>query len=235
MPDGKLPPNTSVKIVLFDLDNTLFDRAGTYRAWAARYVEKMGLEETEVEWFCEMDQDGFADRRAIWAQAKERLGLRQPTRELLAAYRTSYLESCEPDDAVLGALSSLRDQGWRIGIVTNGAMPHQANKADRLGLLPFVDAFCGSGELGVEKPDRRIFDEAIRRCAGINTLQNEMCWMVGDAPVPDIGGGRSVGLRTIWLHRSRVWNPLDGDPPDVTVSSLVAAVQEILSQSVGGT
>jgi putative hydrolase of the HAD superfamily len=58
--------------------------------------------------------------------------------------------------------------------------------------------------------------------------------MVGDAPAPDIGGGRAVGLRTIWLHRSRTWNPLDGDPPDVTVSSLVAAVQVVLSESVGG-
>jgi FMN phosphatase YigB (HAD superfamily) len=53
--------------------------------------------------------------------------------------------------------------------------------------------------------------------------------MVGDAPAPDIGGGRAAGLRTIWLHRGRSWNPRDGDPPDVTVGSPVEAVQEILS------
>ena len=84
-------------------------------------------------------------------------------------------------------------------------------------------------ELGVEKPDRRIFDEAIRRCTEGSPLDQEACWMVGDAPAPDIGGGRAAGLRTIWLHRGRSWNPLDGDPPDVTVGSPVEAVQEILS------
>jgi putative hydrolase of the HAD superfamily len=119
-----------------------------------------------------------------------------------------------------------------IGIVTNGSMPQQADKADRLGLLPVVDAFCGSGELGVEKPDRRIFDEAIRRCTGGDPLNLEASWMVGDAPIPDIRGGRAVGLRTIWLDRGRSWNPSDGDPPDVTVGSLVEAVQEILSHPI---
>ena len=64
-------------------------------------------------------------------------------------------------------------------------------------------------------------------------VDTELCWMVGDAPIPDIGGGRAVGLRTIWVDRGRVWDPLDGDPPDVTVSSAAAAVHEILSQSVG--
>ena len=52
--------------------------------------------------------------------------------------------------------------------------------------------------------------------------------MVGDAPAP-ASAGSAAGLRTIWLHRGRSWNPLDGDPPDVTVGSPVEAVQEILS------
>jgi putative hydrolase of the HAD superfamily len=221
-----------MKLALFDLDNTLFDRANVYRVWAKWYVEMVGLEQAEVEWFCEMDEDGFADRRTVWTKAKERFGLREPVDELLASYRSAYLDVCKPDDTVLETLQLLREGGWRIGIVTNGAMPHQAEKAERLGLLPAVDAFCGSGALGVEKPDRRIFDEAIRRCTGGDPLNREACWMVGDAPIPDILGGRAVGLRTIWLDRGRRWNPSDGDPPDVTVGSLVDAVQEILSHPI---
>jgi putative hydrolase of the HAD superfamily len=218
-----------VKVALFDLDNTLFDRTSAYRMWATRYVGMMRLGHSEIEWFCEMDEDGYADLRAVWTRAKQRFGLPEPVDELLATYRRTYLDACTPDDAVFAALSTLRERGWRVGIVTNGSMPHQADKADRLGLLPIVDAFCGSGELGVEKPDRRIFDEAIRRCTEGSPLDQEACWMVGDAPAPDIGGGRAAGLRTIWLHRGRSWNPLDGDPPDVTVGSPVEAVQEILS------
>ncbi len=222
-------PRSAVgKLALFDLDNTLFDRANAYRTWANWYVELMGLGPADVEWFCEMDEDGFADRRTVWTKAKERFGLPEPVDQLVASYRSDCLDVCQPDAAVIGALESLQETGWRLGIVTNGAMPHQAEKADRLGLLPVVDAFCGSGELGVEKPDRRIFDEAIRRSTGVEPLNREACWMVGDAPIPDIHGGRAVGLRTIWLHRGRSWNSRDGDPPDLTVGSVVDAVQQIL-------
>ena len=219
----------TAKVVLFDLDNTLFDRAAAYRMWATRYVEEAGLGEDEVEWFCEMDEDGFADRRIVWTTAKQRFALGDSVDELLAAYRRGYLKTCAPDAAVLGALALLREKGWRIGIVTNGAMPHQAQKAERLGLLPLVDGFCGSGELGVEKPDRRIFDEALGRCTGGRGFDAAASWMVGDAPVPDICGGRAVGLRTIWIDRGRTWNTGDGDPPDVTVESLAGAIEEILS------
>ena len=222
----------AMKLVLFDLDNTLFDRTNAYEAWANWYVKTLGLGQAEVEWFCEMDEDGFADRRIVWSKAKERFGLPESVDELLASYRSATLGVCKPNQAVLEALELLRERGWRIGIVTNGAMPHQAEKAHRLGLLPLVDAFCGSGELGVEKPDRRIFDEAIRRCSAGDPLDQAACWMVGDAPIPDVLGGRSVGLRTIWLNRGRSWNPEDGDPPDVTVGSLVDAFQEILSHTV---
>jgi HAD superfamily hydrolase (TIGR01549 family) len=225
-------PSTAMKVALFDLDNTLFDRTGIYRAWANEYVAMLGLGQVAFEWLCEIDADGYADRRTLWTKAKERFGLHESVDQLLASYRFAYLNACKPDEAVLEALASLREGGWRIGIVTNGAMPHQADKADRLGFLNVVDAFCGSGELGVEKPDRRIFDEAIRRCTRGKVLSQKARWMVGDAPVSDIQGGRAFGLRTIWLDRGRQWNPSDGDPPDVTVSSLVDAVQEILSRSI---
>lgn len=81
----------------------------------------------------------------------------------------------------------------------------------------------------MEKPDQRIFDEAIRRCAGDSPKNRAGCWMVGDAPIPDIFGGRAAGLRTIWLDRGRSRNTDDGAHPDRTVESLVDAVQEILS------
>jgi HAD superfamily hydrolase (TIGR01549 family) len=225
-------PDSPVKVALFDLDNTLFDRTTTYRLWAKGYAETTGLGESDVEWFCEMDQDGLADRRAIWTQAQKRFGLSASVEDLLTTYRSAYLDLCEPDGAVQAALAALRGDGWRIGIVTNGPMPDQAAKAERLGLLPFIDAFCGSGELGVAKPDRRIFDEAIVRCTGGRPLDQADRWMVGDAPVPDIGGARAVGLRTIWLDRGRCWDADDGDPPEVTVGALVDAVQTILSHPV---
>ena len=218
-----------VPVALFDLDNTLFDRSGTYRRWAVRFVAATGLDAREVEWFCREDQDGFADRSAVWEAAKARFGLAAPVGDLLAAYRTGFLDCCEPDGAVHDALSALREAGWRIGVVTNGSMPQQADKAERLGLSPLVDALCVSEELGVEKPDRRIFEEAVRRCAAAAMpAPVEARWMVGDAPGPDIGGAQASGLRAAWLHRGRAWDRGDGPAPDLTVATVGEAVEEIL-------
>jgi FMN phosphatase YigB (HAD superfamily) len=53
--------------------------------------------------------------------------------------------------------------------------------------------------------------------------------MVGDAPGPDMVGGRAMGLGTVWVHRGREWQPADGVRPDITVASVVEAVDEILA------
>ncbi len=69
-----------------------------------------GLGPEEVEWFCQMDEDGFADRRTLWTKAKEKLGLPEPVDELLAAYRSANLDLCKPDSAVLEALAHDSDR-----------------------------------------------------------------------------------------------------------------------------
>jgi FMN phosphatase YigB (HAD superfamily) len=219
----------AVPVALFDLDNTLFDRVATYRVWATYFVQKAGLDPAEVDWLCFFDGDGFTDRGKVWAAAKVRFGLSGTVEELIASYRRDYLDCCRPDIEVHHALATLRDAGWRIGIVTNGPMPQQSDKAVRLGLLPLVDGFCASGELGIEKPDRRIFDEAIRRCAtSFPSCEVDAHWMVGDAGMADVAGARAVGLRSIWIHRGRTWNPADGAAPDVTCGSVADAVAKIL-------
>jgi putative hydrolase of the HAD superfamily len=220
------------KLALFDLDNTLFDREASYRKWAGQFVAGAGLGPDEVEWFVEADGDGYASRSQLWIDARERYRLSETPEFLLASYRAAYIELSEPDHEVHAALSTLRDAGWRIGIVSNGSMPQQADKAVRLGLMPLVDGFCASGEFGFEKPDPRIFNETIMRCTNGDSLHPDARWMVGDAPVPDICGGRSVGLRTIWIDRGRTWEPKDGEPPDITVGSVVEAVREILADPI---
>jgi len=102
--------------------------------------------------------------------------------------------------------------------------------AASLGLLQLVHGFCASGEIDIEKPDPRIFDEAIRSCASKPRLAKvRPLWMVGDTPIPDIRGDRSFGLRTIWIHRERAWDPSHGAVPDHSVASVPEAVTWILN------
>ncbi len=215
-------------VALFDLDNTLVDRQGAFRAWAGSFAEAHGLGRTGLAFLCQVDDDGFAPRERVFEAVRRRFGLAARVDQLMAEYRVSYPDCFRPEPAVQAALVRLRGAGWRIGLVTNGP-PTQREKLERAGLAGLVDEVCISEELGVAKPDRRIFEEALRRLgAGTGDGGDGWRWMVGDAPVPDIGGGRGAGLGTVWVHRGRAWEE-PGFRPDAVVESCVGAVDLLLS------
>lgn len=87
------------------------------------------------------------------------------------------------------------EAGWRIAIATNGETGQQWAKIRNTGLDGHVDTVAVSQEVGVAKPDRRMFDVAAERC-GVRLSDGG--WMVGDCALRDISGGRAMGLR--WLR-----------------------------------
>jgi len=213
-------------VALFDLDNTLVDRSSAFRRWAEQFTSERRLGEEGLAWLCSADDDGFARRDVLFEGARRRFGLEETTEELVAEYRRTYPSQFRPAPPVTEALRSLRLAGWRIGVVTNGP-PSQRDKLDRSGLTELVDAVCISDEVGVAKPDRGIFVEALLRCGAEGTPPRSVV-MVGDTPEPDVGGGRSMGFRTIWLHRGRPWPRADYHP-DVSVASVVEAAEFLLA------
>lgn len=190
-------------LVLFDLDNTLVDRAASFGRWATRFAEARSLGPPEVDWLVAADEDGFADRRAFLAAVQQRYAVPGSLEVLLEEYRAALVAAVELDPAVPPALESLRAAGWRIAIATNGTAGQQAAKIRQAGLDRLVDAVAISGEVGAAKPDRRLFEAAAERC-GADLASGG--WMVGDCPVRDVAGAQRLGLRTIWMRRGRAWN-----------------------------
>jgi putative hydrolase of the HAD superfamily len=207
------------------LDNTLVDRQTAFARWARHFVTDRGLAIEAVASLCKLDDDGFAPRERVFGVARTLYHLPESTDELIAQYRTSYPTFFEPDPAVNGALRLLRSNGWLTGVVTNGP-PSQQEKLMRTGLIELIDGYCISEDFEVAKPDPRIFQETIRRCSGPDIVPTTV-WMVGDSPTTDIAGGRSAGLRTIWLHRGRDWGPTDYQP-DAVAGTIRDAVDHIL-------
>jgi len=212
-------------LALFDLDNTLVDRQGAFERWARGFVADHGLPAEAVPCLLDLDADGFASRQTVFDGVRERFALTGTTESLVVAYRREYPASFVPDPRVRSALTRLREHGWRTGVVTNGP-PSQRDKLERAGLVDLLDGWCISDEVGVAKPDRRIFDEARRLCAAPDGGDGTV-WMVGDTAVPDIAGGRGAGLRTIWMHRGRTWDA-DAYRPDAQAGSIAEAVEVLL-------
>lgn len=85
----------------------------------------------------------------------------------------------------------------KLGIVTNGVSGLQRQKLNGSGLLHWFDAVAVSGEVGIGKPERGVFD-FIAGQLGVNVKD---CVMVGDNPERDIQGGLNAGMQTIWIDR----------------------------------
>jgi putative hydrolase of the HAD superfamily len=93
-------------------------------------------------------------------------------------------------------LAELRAAGLRLVIVSNwdSTLP---SLLERLGLAAAVDDVVVSALVGVSKPARGIFDEAVRR-AGVAHAE---VLHVGDSLTDDYHGARDAGLRALLVDR----------------------------------
>lgn len=98
-------------------------------------------------------------------------------------------------------LRRLVDTGVPVGIVSNSDGTIEA-RLEEMGVLqvgpgPGVAVSClvDSGNVGVEKPDPRIFDRALETLG----VSPEGIWYVGDTPAFDVVGARRAGLHPILM------------------------------------
>ena len=155
-------------------------------------------------------------RHAVWANALAAAGVSDAALvdEVAAAFREARtsLDANDPDAAtVLDVLG--RDH--RLALVTNGAPDVQREKLARAGLAERFAAVVISAEVGVGKPDPRIFRTALD-ALGVSA---EDAMMVGDSLERDIAGAARAGLRSIWLDRAGV-GAAGSSVPDVRIRSL---------------
>jgi|SRR4051812_3598088 HAD superfamily hydrolase (TIGR01549 family) len=199
-------------VLLLDLDNTLWDREQAFLAWAHRKARLWAPDDPgAIDFLLERDGDGMRPRQAFFAAVRDRFALDGSVEELVADYRREIREAVpHVPDGVAERLRALSAGGWKLAIVTNGEADMQAAKIEQLGVAPLFDAICISGELGVRKPDARIFALAIERCGG----DGAGAWMVGDGEV-DVEGAHRAGLHSVWLHRGRTWTRCDFAPDEV--------------------
>ncbi|MER5185378.1 HAD family hydrolase [Streptomyces sp. NPDC002896] len=212
------------RLALFDLDNTLVDRQLAFSVWAAEFAGERKLGGEAARWLITADRQGARPRDQFFREVREHFGLAEAADELWAAYRARMPDLVRCDPQVLDGLSRLRASGWRVAIVSNGMADNQLMKIERSGLGERVDACCVSGDVGIRKPDVRIFQLAAERC-GLPLTGGG--WMIGDNPGHDIAGGRAAGLRTVWVGGQRPW-PEGALRADRTVADASAAISLLL-------
>lgn len=109
-----------------------------------------------------------------------------------------------------------------MALLTNGAPDLQREKIQGANLARFFDTILISGEVGVGKPDCRIFRLALDALAA----SPSETVMVGDSLTRDILGAQQAGLKGVWLNRLGN-DAADQVTPDVQITTL-SQLHEIL-------
>lgn len=202
--------------ILFDADNTLLDFDAAENKALAETLAHYGIEPSHetVEKYREINS-------ALWLQLergqirREKLVNERFNRFLKtmgvsgngAEMNRYYLEqlSTHPD-SFPGTLEVLRElsEVATLALVTNGFERVQSRRAREAGIMDYMEEAFVSEKLDCEKPNRKIFDAALR---ALGVESRDRVLVVGDSLTSDVQGGVNAGLDTCWLNVSHAANP----------------------------
>lgn len=216
-------------IVLFDLDNTLYDYDSAHndaiKAVSKKVKNLLNINEKE---FIELYEDAkkiVKSRISNTASSHNRLlyfqklielkGLGQQVLialDLNQTYWNKFLISANIFDGVYEVFDELRLNGVKIGLVTDLTADIQFRKIIKFGLGHCFDCIVTSEEAGKDKPNENCFNIALKKL-GIDKSREENIWMIGDDLIKDIKGSKvsinAIGF--IFQKKKKVINEFSPD------------------------
>ncbi|WP_397450554.1 HAD family hydrolase [Pseudomonas sp. NA-150] len=219
----------SIKLITFDLDDTLWDTApvivsaeAVLRNWLAENAPDLGPVPVEHLWairskLVEADPSFkhriSALRRKVLFHALEDAGYpHAQAQELADESFEVFLHARHQVDIFPEVVPTLEilAKSYTLGVLTNG-------NADvrRLGLMDFFAFALSAEDLGIGKPDPTPFREALKRV----NVDAHAAVHIGDHPGDDIAGAQQAGYRAIWFNPAgKVWEA--EKLPDAEIRSL---------------
>lgn len=120
-------------------------------------------------------------------------------------------------EETFAVLDELKEKGIRLLLLTNGAPSLQLEKLTMTPeLVPYFDHILISGNFGFGKPEKAIFDHALR----LMNVDAEDVLMVGDNQGTDILGAARTGIESVWIDHGENKPPVEGANPVHTISRL---------------
>lgn len=223
--------------LLLDVDGTMMDFAAAEHKAFHETMSEFGLPTTD-----EVEHTYHTINKGLWAALekgqikREKLVVRR-FEELLAALGATgdaarmnafYLDRLsEHPDLMPGTLEAVKElsEVATLAVVTNGVEHVQEKRLKESGLGAYMDAVFISERLGVEKPNRRFFETALR---SLGIENRDKVLVVGDSLTADVKGGQNAGLDTCWFNWEGKEAPAENGPTHTVRSweELYAIVME---------
>ena len=178
--------------VVFDLGGVLVD-------WDPRYLyrqlfddpdemESFLAEVTTAEW------NAHQDAGRPWAEAVELLVAEHPERrELIEAFHRRWAEMLAGEiPGTVDVLADLRAAGVRLVALSNWSAEMFPVARERFGFLAWFEGIVVSGEVGVNKPDPRIFRHLVDQFE----IEPTAALFIDDSS-ENVDAARTLGFRAI--------------------------------------
>lgn len=163
-----------------------------FEFYGAAYKPELSDEEKRLFW--------IQFTRLLFKQAQVR-GITRDQSDIYAAPIRDIFgsDSFELYGDVQPVLQALKQRGLRLAVVSNwhrglDSFCHEMN------LSNLLDAVISSSDIGIKKPDPRLFEEAVRRLRA----KPDRIVHVGDSPDDDFDGAVAAGLRAVLIDRGNV-------------------------------
>ncbi|HSM56208.1 MAG TPA: HAD family hydrolase [Candidatus Sulfomarinibacteraceae bacterium] len=237
-------PERLIEAVIFDLDDTLIDWSQPALTWDEHtrpmvdsvydYLQQEGHKLPSRDHFFkvmrECTQRVWNDALEAWTGASldRALGLALTAcdiavedvdmEQMMRAYTWRPMPGVECYDDAIDVLQALREQGYKIGLITNSFLPMWMRDVElrHYDLLDYFDARLTSGDSGYLKPHPAIYEHMLEMLE----VDAESAVFVGDRPSHDIAGANEVGLVSVLIDPPHLERELDGTVPDFTITTL---------------
>jgi HAD superfamily hydrolase (TIGR01549 family) len=181
-----------IRALVFDLFGTLVSKSAGWRAYR------------ELFWMLPPWKWSMARRAALTepvstiSEFHARMGVRRGRGPVhFEALVAEDLAAIELFSDSLPTLIEARKRGLSLGLLSNLAAPYKQPVFD-LGLAPQFDALVFSCDVGLAKPDSKIY-EHVARTLGLEPAE---MLMIGDTRSDDVIGAQRAGLHALHIDRS---------------------------------
>ena len=194
-----------IRTVIFDIDGTLYDYySANDRAmdaiqnyacenfgWSEEQFRKAHKEAYDILYQKAEGTAASHSRMIRYGILAERAGLSEVhALNMDEIYWTAFIKDIVPFPDLPETITSLKEDGYRIGIGTNMTAYPQYLKLRRLGLLDLFDFVMTSEEALAEKPRKQFF----LCCAEKAGCAPQECLFIGDEMEKDVQGALSAGM-----------------------------------------
>ncbi|WP_235973606.1 HAD family hydrolase [Peribacillus faecalis] len=189
--------------VLFDLDDTLLSRDlaidQLFFIILEKCYEDTNHSEEMLRSFKECDKRSYGDNdkskvlNSFFDEypPKNRL----PCHSIQDFWNHHFPQCFSIDPKTIQIINAIKQQA-KVAIITNGSVQRQNAKIMNTHLNSCFDTIIISEEVGLSKPDKRIFELALNEL----NVRSEEALFVGDDIEKDIGGSQTIHMKGIWFN-----------------------------------